>query len=335
VWLVAFSCSAPPKSFVDTRAVEHNRAGIESLARGDLAAAALQFERSLEVARALGDRRTEADARNNLGAVAESLGDLIAARRHYEVSAALCEPAAKAVDAYVLVHWNGVVAAHVNLARVMLTEGDTAGALVALDRAGAAVARAQKGTPRPKAATLRSARADVAKQRALTLLAHEGASDAASRAAREALQGSKGGQDSRAGRAREADACLVLGRVLAARGEEDLALAELERAADLARSISDPVLGAAVLEALGDVYAARGAYADARERYTIALAMHVRAPHRARSAAALRRLIEVSRAEGRSDLAEHYGAQLAELEGALGAGGSATRAVGSPSSPRD
>lgn len=302
--LAASGCSSPEPTYDDRRALDHTRAGAEAFQRGDPAAAALHFERALELARALGDRRAQSDALNNLGIVNEALGRSDEARALYEAARTAAKPESQLADSFVAPHWPGVLATSLNLARLALTRGDLASATSALEAARAAAAVV--GTD--------EAQVDVLKQDALVQLARDGGGEAAQVLALEAVGLARGLQRGAPNIAREADARLVLGRVWLARGEHALALDEALRASELARAISDRGLVAAALEALGDAYEAQDRFTEARERYELALDVHTHAPNPTRARRALERLAVLARAEGRIELAAGFEARVAELQ---------------------
>lgn len=310
VWMACAACASPEPSFEDRRAFDHNRAGAEALQRGDLAAAALHFERARELGLALGDRRARADAENNLGITLVAIGRDDEARARFEAALALARPAPGTGDVYGDVHWPGVMASELNLARLATARGDFAAASASLDAAqSAAESWGSKG-----------AKVDVAKQRAATALARDGATDAVVAAAVGALQLAQDLERDAAGLAREADAHLVLGRVRLTRGELDAALAAAERAAVAARSVSDRSLAAASLELLGDTYEAQSRPTAARERYELALEIHARGGDPRRVRAALQSLARLARSEGRADLVASYTARLESLDAVRQAG---------------
>jgi tetratricopeptide (TPR) repeat protein len=302
--LAALGCSSPEPTYDDRRALDHTRAGSEAFLRGDPAAAALHFERALELARALGDRRAQSDALNNLGIVNEAIGRLDEARALYEAARVAAQPESQLSDTFVTPHWPGVLATNLNLARLALAQGDIDSAASALDSARGAAAEIDTD----------EARVDVLKQDALVQLARDGGGEAALEPALEAVGLAGGLERGAANIAREADARLVLGRVWLQRGEHALALDEALRAAELARSVSDRGLVAAALEALGDAYEAQGRFTEARERYELALDVHTRAPNPTRARRALERLAALAKSEGRADLVAAFEARVVELQ---------------------
>ena len=165
--LAALGCSSPEPTYDDRRALDHTRAGAEAFQRGDVAAAALHFERALELARALGDLRAQSDALNNLGIVNEAIGRPDEARALYEAARAAAQPESQLADTFVGPHWPGVLATNLNLARLALARGDLDSATSALDAARDAAERVATD----------EARIDVLKQDALVELAREGAGE--------------------------------------------------------------------------------------------------------------------------------------------------------------
>ncbi len=300
---LALGCSSPEPNFADQRAFDHNRAGAEAFQRGDAAAAALHFERALELARALGERRAACDAENNLGIVLESIGREDEALARYEAARALAYPASTRTDTFVDVHWPGALATDLNLARLAVARGDHTRAAEAL--AGASRAAEMLATD--------TARVDVAKQATQAAFARDGATDAVAALAEDAVRGARELDRDASGLAREADAQLVLARVRLARREHEAALEHGLRAAELARAVSDRGLVAGALETLGDVDAALGRATEARERYELALEVHVRRPNLARARAAAARCAELAVTEGREDLAEVFRAKVLAL----------------------
>ncbi len=301
--LSLLGCSSPAPSFVDQRAANHNRAGAEAFQRGDLEAAALHFERALELGAALADRPAQADARNNLGIVYESIGRLEDAGRMYTEALQLSRPDSRRRDAFVQEYPGGVLAAALNLTRIATVEGDFDKARTALQDAEGAARELATG----------EAKVDVAKQRAALAAAERGAAADVLDLAEAAVKAAERLEQSAANRVRQADAHIVLARVLLARGAVERALSAANTAAQLARAGSERSLIAVGLELLAEIDVAAGRYTEARERLALALDVHVRRPNSVSARRTLQRLIDVAGLEGRTELVETYRSQLTAL----------------------
>lgn len=285
-----FACSAPQVSFEDQRAADHNRAGSMAVRKGELSRAALHFEQALEHARALADRRQQVDALNNLGIVHETLGERDRALEFY-VEALEMARLEQDDDPFFTTYQDGVFSAALNRSRLLLHRGEIEAARSSLEEARLAA----------DALGTRITRAAVRKQQALQTDA-EGEPEAALELAREAgrlYEISPGSAENIVGLA---DTRLILGRLLAAQGDDIGAIAEYRAAARLAKEVSDRTLTAVALEATANSLARLGHLDDARIRYQMALDVNRRIPNVSRSRRNLLALREIGVRQQRADL---------------------------------
>ncbi len=291
--LFAAACSSPAPSFADRRPEQHNRMGVDSLRRGDLASAAVHFEQALDLGRALDDRRQQVNALNNLGIVQESLGNLAPALLRYDQALALA-PLAEFPQ--------GVFAAELNRSRVLLSNGDVKAATAALghaeevgDTIGSRIARAQC----------------LAQRAAIT---EESGDDArAIELAREAARLFEVSGDEFASRLGEADARLRAGRLLSKQGDRIKAIDELGAAHRLAQDVADRGLIAASLSAMGEALERSGFLDDARVRYQLAFDVNRRIPNVRRALENVEALERIAKAQGKADQAEEARRLRAEI----------------------
>lgn len=285
----AIGCSAPQPSFEDKRAQYHLRVGNDAFRRGDLEAASLSFERALEVARGLSDRRAEADASLQLGAVFDTLGDSKRAAEWYEAGIAVAGASEDPYD-------RGVLAGHLNRARQCAAANELADAVAHIDTARAAAERIGG----------RTERAAVLRHEAIVLERQSRFDDAADRA-NEAEQLDALAPRSPETLAGRADAQLILGRVLRAKGDPVAAIARFKEAERLARELSDRTLIALALESSGATLFEQSRYEDARVFFRRAFDVNVRIPRADRALANvewLKRIAEKTGEAGDLDAVE-------------------------------
>ena len=221
----------------------------------------------------------------------------------YAEALQLSRPESQRRDAFVEQYPGGVMAAGLNLTRIATVDGD-------FDKARAALQEAEAAA---RELATDEANVDVAKQRAALAAAEGGAAAEVLDLAQAAVKAAERLDRSAGNLARQADAHIVLARVLLARGALDRALSAANMAAQLARAGSERSLIAAALELLAEIDAAAGRYTEARERLALALDVHVRRPNVLSARRTLQRLIDDAGLEGRTELAERYRSQLTDL----------------------
>jgi len=300
------ACAAPRPSFQDRRAADHNRIGAQSFQQGDLTTAALHFERALEIARGLADRRQHVDALNNLGIVNETLGQAEPALQFYERSLELASSEANLDedDPLFTRYELGIYSAALNRSRLLLNLGRLDESEQSLELASAAAA--ELGS--------RITRANCQKQRAL-LEQKLGRTASAFDLAREAVRLYEISDDNAANIAGLADATLILGRLLLEQGEPIDAIAKFRSANRLARQVSDRTLMAVSLELIGQTLVELGHLEDAELPYRMALDVNRRIPHAARARRNVVALLDVGQRLERADLIRECQELLAEIDG--------------------
>ncbi len=276
----ALGCSAPQPSFEDKRAQYHLRVGVDAYRRGDFRAASLGFERALEVARGLSDERSEADALLQLGSVFDTLGDAPRAMELYDEGIAVAERGDAPYD-------RGVLAGHLNRARQCATSGTLEDAVKHIEAARAAAERIGG----------RTERAAVLRHEAIVLERQSRFDDAADRA-NEAEQLDALAPRSPESLAGRADAHLILGRVLRAKGDAVGAVGQFKAAERLARELSDRTLIALALESSGATLFDQGRFEDARGFFRRAFDVNVRIPRADRARANVESLKRIAEKTG-------------------------------------
>lgn len=293
----AIGCSSPQPSFEDKRAQYHLRVGADAFRRGDLNAAALGFERALEVARGLADERTEADALLQLGSVFDTLGNSARAAELYDEGIASAERGESPYD-------RGMLAGHLNRARQCVAANELEQAVTHIDAARAAAERIGG----------RSERAAVLRHEAIVLERQSRWDDAADRA-NEAEQLDALAPRSPETLAGRADAHLILGRVLRAKGDAVAAVTHFKEAERLARELSDRTLIAMALESSGTTLFEQGRFADARVFFRRAFDVNARIPRKDRALTNVDWLKRIAEKTGEAGDLEAVSAEAAGIAG--------------------